>query len=278
MDEEEQVNALIYIIGIKAIEISKAFVYNKDEDRKKYSNILAKFDIHFVPCTNIIHKRFLFHTWYQRSGEAVEELITALHTLADNCDFKTFRDESICDNIVVGIASLELSRQLQLIPSLTLQKAIEIVRANEDVSLQQVAQREVSQHAQTYNIDLVVQREQPSRGSRKKRSDKTYKECYRCGATSHQGEGCPAKRAKCHKCRWYGHYSKMCCQFSARTSQSRPPNRRVNNISQYSDNYSDSGPSDGEGDSFYIGQVSVGQSHVDFKVHMLVWGGGGSLQ
>ncbi len=41
MDEVEQVNALIYIIGMKAEEVSKAFVYKKWEDAKKMS-VLAK--------------------------------------------------------------------------------------------------------------------------------------------------------------------------------------------------------------------------------------------
>lgn len=270
----EQVNALIYIMGLKAEEISKAFVYTKPEDTQVYENVLAKFDAHFIPRKNVIHERYLFNTRSQRKGETAEEFVTALHTLAETCDFGTFKDELIRDRIVVGIADPEMSKQLQLISGLTLQKAIDTVRANEDVEKQQEAQRTVKEELAkstniSANIDRVYQR---SRG----KPDRSRETCSRCGGSPHRKEFCPAKSASCHKCKRRGHYSKV-CRGAAETSsfefsKHRQQSRRVNAVGEGSDNYSDSNSD--QGDVFYIGSIRNQQppGHEYFKVRVTVAG------
>ncbi len=47
-------------------------------------------------------------------GESVESFITAVHTLAEHCDFGALREELIRDRIVVGIGDAKLSESLQL--------------------------------------------------------------------------------------------------------------------------------------------------------------------
>lgn len=118
-------------MGLKAKKISKAFAFASPNDVNNYTKVLEY----------VIHKRYLFNTRYQIKNETTEEFVTALHTLAETCEFGSIKDELIRDRIVVEFTDPEISKQLQPITGLTLQKAINSVNANEDIEKQQKAQR-----------------------------------------------------------------------------------------------------------------------------------------
>ena len=86
---------------------------------KQYHTIKTKFDEHFVVRCNVIFKRAKFNQRCQEEGETVDTFITALHALAEHCNFGTLTDEMIGDRIVVGLPDAKLSD-----PELTLPKAV----------------------------------------------------------------------------------------------------------------------------------------------------------
>ena len=87
------------------------------------------------------NEQALFNYRRQEPGEPVDSFITALHTLAEHCDYKDLREKMIRDRIVVGISNSSLSEKLQLNSMLTLATAIVQVRQAEAVKLQQPALR-----------------------------------------------------------------------------------------------------------------------------------------
>jgi len=54
-DEVLQVNALAYTMGKEAEHVFKAFTFMSGDERK-YPKVIAKFDEHFLPKRNIVHK------------------------------------------------------------------------------------------------------------------------------------------------------------------------------------------------------------------------------
>ena len=78
-----QVSALIYSMGREAENIFKSFTFDDDDF------VLAKFDSHFTPKTNIIQERAMFHQKKQNNGESMETFIRSLYELSEKCDFKT---------------------------------------------------------------------------------------------------------------------------------------------------------------------------------------------
>ena len=130
-DGAVQVSTLIYAMGPEAETIFDTFTYAAETDRDRLDVVLEKFNVHFVPKTNVIHERAVFYQRFQRQGETVEAFIRALYELATNCSFGALKDEQIRDRLVVGLLVRALSEELQLRSDLTLAKAVEISRNSE---------------------------------------------------------------------------------------------------------------------------------------------------
>lgn len=187
------------------------------EDSKKYGTVKAKFDAYFVKERNVIYERARFNQRKQEDGEPVDTFITALHGLCEHCGYGELHDEMIRDRIVVGIRNSELSVKLQMDSTLTLNKAVAVVRRSEMVNQQQSLMRGGGMKPDT-PVGRVQQR--PSRGSGTYISKKgnsafqsrqsTGEKCGRCGKPSHPVQKCPARNAVCHKCAKRGHFRSMC--------------------------------------------------------------------
>ena len=93
-DEEAQVNMLIYTMGDEADDILRSFKLS-DADAKKYSEVKAKFEEHFIKKRNVIYERAKFNSRKQEEGEPVDSFITDLHALAEHCEYKDLHDEMI---------------------------------------------------------------------------------------------------------------------------------------------------------------------------------------
>ena len=63
-----------------------------DENRKKYSKVLEKFDEYFKVMRNVIFERARFNRRNQQPGESTEDYITSLHQLAQGCEYGTMTD------------------------------------------------------------------------------------------------------------------------------------------------------------------------------------------
>ncbi|UYV67540.1 hypothetical protein LAZ67_5001162 [Cordylochernes scorpioides] len=220
--EEEQVNALIYILGEKAEDALISFNLTEIEINN-YETVVKKFEEHFIGKRNVIFERAQFNRRYQQDGEAVEEYIRVLHKMAENCNYGSLKEEMIRDRIVVGVKNLQLSEKLQLEPNLTLERAIQAACQTECVKQQQTILRSTT--TQAANVDQVYEKKLPPRrfnstngkgdASKKSKFQKWSKPeksgCIRCGASKfHPHKDCPAKEVKCHKCKKVGHFAKMC--------------------------------------------------------------------
>ena len=129
--EESQVNALIYIIGDKANDVLHSFGL-LTEEKKVYKTVKEKFDNYFEPQQNVIFEHARFNQRKQQTGKTVDDFITDLHCLADQCCYGNLRNEMIRDRlIVVGLLDDALSEKLQLDSKLTLEIAMTTARQSE---------------------------------------------------------------------------------------------------------------------------------------------------
>ena len=93
--EETQISTLIYSMGDRSEDILKSFALS-EEDAKKYSVVIGKFNTHFSKRHNVIYDRAKFNSRSQREGESVEDFIYHVNALADHCGYGQLRDELDC--------------------------------------------------------------------------------------------------------------------------------------------------------------------------------------
>ena len=174
-------------------------LHGASDEEKDYTTVLLKFDEFFKVRQNVIYKRAHFNRCSQLEGVSTEQFIMGLYRLADNCDYKTLRDEMIRDRLVVGIWDQRLSERMQLDATLNLEKAKKMACQHEAV------------HNQSMDLTAwTSQYNKPKTGGRPERQgDK--RTCTRCGKEAHQRQQkCPAMAATCRNCQKKGHYCQQC--------------------------------------------------------------------
>jgi len=102
-----------------------------DDDRKKYSKALEKFDEYYKARHNVISERARFNRRSQHPDESADDYITVLRQLAQGCEYGEMTDELIR---VVGIRDELLSERLQIESKLTLEQAKKFIRQREAIS------------------------------------------------------------------------------------------------------------------------------------------------
>ena len=211
---ERQVCTLLYCLGEEAENVLSSMNVTAEE-RGSYVAVLKKFNDFFKVRKNIIFERVRFNRRAQRDGESVEQYISDLYSLAENCEYGAMKDEMIRDRLVVGLLDCALSERLQLDPELTLEKAKRAARQKEAVQEQQQSLRSDLKVPGTTDVDVVGQqrREQvrgPNTHSTVNLPNIGRTRCGNCGRGPHTRENCPARRVACHSCGKQGHFSAHC--------------------------------------------------------------------
>ena len=112
--------------------------------------MVGQFDRFFKVQKSIIFERAIVNRHCQGQNKTVEQFITSLYSLAENCEYGELKDQTICDCIVVGMRDQSQSVHLQMDLELTLEKAKTLVRQCEAVQEQQ----SLFQHGP--NVDKVI--------------------------------------------------------------------------------------------------------------------------
>ncbi len=128
--EKEQCAAFRYLIGQDGRDIYNTMAFEKTEI-DKIEVLFAKFDEYCEPRKNIIMERYKFNTRVQRKDETADQCVTELKLLAKNCEFGILESELIRDRVVYGIMSERVKERLLREQHLTLDRALELCRINE---------------------------------------------------------------------------------------------------------------------------------------------------
>lgn len=140
---------LLNFLGDEGLRIFNTFEYSDEEDEKKLSTILDKFDKYCQPIKNLVYEHFIFFKREQLQGESIDQFVTALRQLASTCDFKE-KDVLIRDRLVLGVKDSRIQEKLLQYPNLGLSDAISICRSME---ASVATQKEIVKEAA--NVDAI---------------------------------------------------------------------------------------------------------------------------
>ena len=175
---------------------------------------MDKWDEFFKVRRNTIFERVQFNRRVQTENESVEQFITSLYNLAENCSYGDLKEELIRDRIVVGIRDKSLSERLQMDEKLTLEDAKWKVRREAVQGHQELLKATVK--TEQFGVDAVQRRMMSRKVPIQKQTEESPSsgKCRRCGRGPHTRQMCPAKEAVCHKCKRKGHFMAQCLSKS----------------------------------------------------------------
>ncbi|KAJ3650090.1 hypothetical protein Zmor_021798 [Zophobas morio] len=256
--EEYKCAVMLNCIGDAALRIYNTFEFKNGEEGK-FNCLLKKFEDIFVPTINETYERYLFFTREMKPGETVDEYVTQLRQLSENCQFGTLCESLIKDRLVLGIKENSVKDRLLRTKNLELVKAIEICKAaeitrrqlqvisegtsrmseneteDEIMRVRRTNQREAMQHVnprkeerEAYSSSAGVrQRRAQNTGTnhhqQRQKISVTSKNnkfnCNKCGYF-HSLRDCQAFGKKCRNCGQYNHFTRFC------------QNKSINNINK----------------------------------------------
>jgi len=195
--DQKRVATLLSIIGDDAIEIYNTFEWENSGDDEKIEIVMSKFENYFSPKKNIPYERYIFNSRKQKEDESIDEYVTQLRLLADNCEFGAIKDSLVRDRIICGSKNARLRENLLREPDLSLSRAIEMCRLTE---------RAKEQH----NEMLRNQFEEINEIKSYQKNNRDNK-CKYCNYKHEKDiKKCPARDKTCNNCGKRNHFASVC--------------------------------------------------------------------
>ena len=197
---------------------------------------------------NPLLDRLEFYRLQQDNGETFNSFFTTLKEHYKACAFQdralcstcqgritdchlchgrllTHEEETLRDRIITGIADSGTRRKLLAEPELTLQKAVEICRAEEtaDTTQQTIDSTppERLQAVRRSNYQRTKSQLRNTESSHSQKSTPPVELCPQCGYRRHQDKlKCPARGKECNLCGKIGHFQRVC-----RTREATPKDK-----------------------------------------------------
>ncbi|UYV66194.1 K02A2.6-like [Cordylochernes scorpioides] len=214
-----RVAACIAVRGKEAYNIFEHLDLS-DEQRNNSDEIINALTHHFTPKINIIYERSIFNQTNQETNESIEQYICRLRKLSSTCNYGAMTEEMIRDRLVLGIIDKQTKRQLISDPQLTLQKAIDVCKANESANKQiENLTKNTQEEVNKLNIRKKTVN-QNKKSSHEPNKMKKNIPCRYCATFhEHNRQKCPAWNQTCRKCNKKNHWAKV-CKSRTRTVQS----------------------------------------------------------
>ena len=238
------------VVGAEVFTLINDLCSPTEPESMALDQIIEKLMAHFRPKTSIIYERYVFHSRVQGPSESIADFVAALKKQAIKCEFKTFLDESLRDQVVRGLKSTEIQQHLFTLDKLDFDTAVAQATSRE------VAKKEagnINNGSSKSNVVGTLNRggRKPHGGS-KDNNHKPSKPCEGCNG-QHFRSNCPFKDAKCHGCGLEGHL-RRCCRSSGSRGNSKGNSKKGN--------YKGGAKKSEESTSKNVGQISSNAEYI----------------
>ena len=190
----------------------------QEENEGKLKTYEDHFESHVNPKANPVFARYKFHNKIQGPTEPVEQFITELQLLAQDCKLHD-NNEMVRDKIVFGTNSSKVRAKLILEGvKLALDKAIQIARNYETSQAQLKSMSAVNREEHIHSLKQQTQHESNKKETTAQSHPRqTAPQCGNCGRWHYRSDKCPAKGQVCHHCKKPNHFAQVCKSKGRRT-------------------------------------------------------------
>ena len=151
-------------IGQATFEKAKALISPRALDATPFEDIKNALKAHFSPAKIEIAERYKFFQRKQSSSESVAEYVASLRKLAVHCNFGSYLDTALRDQLVCGLHDIKCQKELLCMSSLLLQDAVQHARAYEAVAKESAAIHPARPHIRQVSIKFRITAQQPIAG------------------------------------------------------------------------------------------------------------------
>ena len=189
---------------------------------------------YFRPSVNLTAERHRFRQTGQQQGEPVSAFVARLREKAEICQFQstsvnTVENSQIRDQLIAGLQSADMRKQLLLESKLTMADAVSKVVALEasiadsklftDIPGSRSASRmatEIHTESNVAALEAATEAKSSTQDSAyastsERRRRRSGSSCKYCGGSHPYGTSrCPAAHVKCRHCSNVGHFARVC--------------------------------------------------------------------
>ena len=201
---EERTATLLPCLGPDAVEIVDGLKFASELECTNAYIVMQKLETFCIVETNETYERYQFNKRDQELNEFIDSYVAVLRNLAKTYNYGTLEENLILDRIVMGIRENSTRKRLLQESELTLNRCIDICRANESTAIQLKAIGNEE--------DVNVMKKKPSHSYKgaKKRVSKDI-DCKYCGRKHIRKKAdCPAWGKSCSKCGMQNHFAVKC--------------------------------------------------------------------
>ena len=244
------ISATLYaVMGRETFEIAQNLPMTDREDEEV---ILKALKDHFEPKRNTIFERYLFNTATQNEGEKIDSYLARLRKLAATCEYGQLCDELVRDRLVIGITDNSVRRRLLREKNLTLDSAMDMIRAAEsstdqlkkidgevELPLHAVKKKARKKKINTEaKLNSKLKQEDSNQEDEQDTEDDSGNECSYCGR-SHKPRDCPAYGKECTYCHKKNHFARVCRSRIQDDERAMSKKKSYKKKIHYLDDYSD---------------------------------------
>ena len=152
------------------------------------------------------------------SGQTIDQYITDLKIKVSSYEFGELSDSLIRDRVICSITCDKTHGMLLREGDITLQRTVEVCRANKTMKLQLKSMSHTTTANSNMETEIHSIKSKPV-------TNTTKPNCNRCGYKHIINQTCPAYGAECRRFGCKNHFAKVC-----RSSYPKPPTSNLNTV------------------------------------------------
>ena len=179
---------VLTLLGTDVQDIARTLPAVEGAAADEYSQLTAKLKTHFDASVNATYERAQLQALVRKDGESFALFVSRLRLQAERCNYPPEqRENSVLECAVARCADRELQRKFFAITDLTLPRALEMAKREEEI------------RAQVCELNAgFFQRHAPA-------VHLVQEQCSRCNSRKHAPTECPFRNKHCFRCNKKGH-------------------------------------------------------------------------
>lgn len=212
-DKRKRKKYILHFMGSETYNVLCDRIYPKTPNELNFVEVGETLKEYFDPVPNEILENYRFHLCKQKEEQSCDDFIKELRRLSAHCKFENYLDTALRNQFVFGLKDNHMRVRLLEKKDLTLDKAVETVKAMEMSSKGGAEIQEKSTvnalHTQNKSKRNKRHSSKTSSNNNNTSADKV-RLCFRCGSKQHLATSCSHIDSVCRFCSKKGHLQAVC--------------------------------------------------------------------